>query len=200
MRAKLSYFWKTYKWRVVTLGVVLVAGVGCFAVPQLRAKASTLKSFVLGGDSTPVTIVTDQGLGDQLGERVGSLEAEVTALKQARQDDAALITKLQADYQAAVSEVASTQDALVKQASQGSKTTVAATTETESTVQSSGKISINHASAAQLDTLPGIGPAYAQRIVDYRNEHGPFKSIDDLDNVSGIGPATIEKIRSMVEL
>ncbi len=59
-------------------------------------------------------------------------------------------------------------------------------------------IPINTATAAQLDQLPGIGPALAQRIIDYRTEHGPFTSIDDLTKVRGIGPALMEKIRAYV--
>ena len=59
-------------------------------------------------------------------------------------------------------------------------------------------IPINTATAAQLDALPGIGPALAQRIIDYRTEHGPFTSIDDLTKIRGIGPALMEKIRAFV--
>ena len=62
----------------------------------------------------------------------------------------------------------------------------------------SSPIPINTATAAQLDQLPGIGPALAQRIIDYRTEHGPFTSIDDLTKVRGIGPALMEKIRPFV--
>jgi competence protein ComEA len=63
-----------------------------------------------------------------------------------------------------------------------------------------GKVSINTSSAAQLDQLPSVSPTVAQAIVDYRKQNGPFKSIDELDNVKGIGPATIEKIRPNVTL
>jgi len=56
-------------------------------------------------------------------------------------------------------------------------------------------LDLNTATAADLDALPGIGPALAQRIVDYRAAHGPFKKIDDLEQVSGIGPKKLEKIK-----
>ncbi len=66
------------------------------------------------------------------------------------------------------------------------------------TLPRTGKVNINTASVAELDVLPGIGPQLAQRIVDYRQAHGPFARIEDLDNVSGIGPATIERLRDLV--
>lgn len=57
------------------------------------------------------------------------------------------------------------------------------------------QININSASPEQLDGLKGIGPTKAQAIVDYRRQHGPFKTVDDLQNVPGIGPATLKDIR-----
>ena len=54
------------------------------------------------------------------------------------------------------------------------------------------KIDINRAEAWLLDALPGIGPTRAQAIVDYRQENGPFRSIDEITNVDGIGTATYE--------
>lgn len=59
-------------------------------------------------------------------------------------------------------------------------------------------VDLNTADAAGLDTLPGIGPALAQRIIDWRTEHGPFASVESLTDVSGIGPATMEKLRDLV--
>jgi len=63
-----------------------------------------------------------------------------------------------------------------------------------------GKININTATAAQLDSLPGIGPTYSQRIVDYRNTNGPFTSIDKIQNVKGIGAKTYAKFKDLITI
>jgi competence protein ComEA len=62
----------------------------------------------------------------------------------------------------------------------------------------SGPIDLNTATVQQLDTLPGVGPVLAQRIVDWRTEHGRFDSVDQLQEVSGIGPSRLADIRSLV--
>jgi competence protein ComEA len=63
-----------------------------------------------------------------------------------------------------------------------------------------GKIDINLADVALLETLPGIGPALAQRIVEYREMNGPFEMIEQLQEVEGIGPAILERIRDLITL
>lgn len=62
------------------------------------------------------------------------------------------------------------------------------------------RVNINTASAAELETLIGIGPVKAQAIVDYRNGHEMFRTIDELVNVPGIGPQTLEAIRDQISL
>jgi competence protein ComEA len=63
-----------------------------------------------------------------------------------------------------------------------------------------GPIDVNRASAEQLDTLPGIGPATAAAIVDHRESNGPFATVDDLEAVRGIGPAKLDAIRDLVSV
>jgi len=60
-------------------------------------------------------------------------------------------------------------------------------------------VSLNSATAAQLDTLDGVGPATAQKILDWRREHGGFRSIDDLGEVPGIGPKRMAALRGKVQ-
>lgn len=68
----------------------------------------------------------------------------------------------------------------------------------EEPVQSGQPVNINTASAETLDTLPGIGPVLAQRIVDWRAQYGAFSSVEQLTDVPGIGEAKLEKIRAMI--
>ena len=61
-------------------------------------------------------------------------------------------------------------------------------------------IDLNRATAEDLDAIPGIGPALAQRIVDYRKAHGPFKQVEDLREVSGVGPQNLQKLKPYLGL
>jgi competence protein ComEA len=62
----------------------------------------------------------------------------------------------------------------------------------------SGPVHLNTATIEQLDALPGVGPVTAQKILDYRQEHGAFGSVDELDAISGIGPARLAQLRELV--
>lgn len=64
----------------------------------------------------------------------------------------------------------------------------------------SERLNLNAATAPELEQLPGIGPSLAQSIIEYREQHGPFQSIDDLVQVPGIGPAKLEGLRDLVRL
>lgn len=62
------------------------------------------------------------------------------------------------------------------------------------------KVNINTASASQLETLSGIGPSLAEKIISYREEKGPFQSLQDLMDVSGIGDSLFENIKNDISL
>jgi competence protein ComEA len=62
------------------------------------------------------------------------------------------------------------------------------------------RVHLNSATLEELDTLPGVGPVTAQKILDYRAEHGAFASVDELDAVPGIGPARLAELRELVDL
>jgi len=68
----------------------------------------------------------------------------------------------------------------------------------EPVFSSSDLININTAASFQLETLPGIGPTTAGKIIAYREENGPFRSIEDIINVSGIGPGIYERIKDLI--
>lgn len=69
----------------------------------------------------------------------------------------------------------------------------------ESSLSTDGElVNINTATLEELDSLPGIGPTIAQRIIDYRTENGPFSTIDEIMDVSGVGPATFDEIKDLI--
>lgn len=63
---------------------------------------------------------------------------------------------------------------------------------------SEGRLDINMATADELDTIKGIGKSTAEKIIKYREEHGPFDAIEELTNISGIGTETIEEMRESI--
>ncbi len=79
--------------------------------------------------------------------------------------------------------------------------TVVATPAAAGGAQAAGSVvDLNTATAAELDSLPGVGPVTAGRIVDWRTAHGRFASVDQLREVSGIGPRTLDRLRPYVRV
>jgi competence protein ComEA len=107
-------------------------------------------------------------------------------------------------------ETSSTDTSTSSKSKSSSKSTTAGDSSSSKTVSptgsSSGKlaagqtVNINTATAEQLDTLPGIGPTKAQAIIDYRNEHGRFNSIEDIQNVKGIKEGEFSKIKDSIRV
>ncbi len=63
---------------------------------------------------------------------------------------------------------------------------------------SAAPVQLSTATLEQLDSLPGVGPVTAQKILDYRRDHGAFHSVDELDAISGIGPKRLDQLRDLV--
>lgn len=64
--------------------------------------------------------------------------------------------------------------------------------------QTDGKVHLNTASQSELEELPGVGPVLAGRLIDYRTEHGNFRTLSDLDAVSGVGPAMLDNLADVI--
>ncbi len=82
------------------------------------------------------------------------------------------------------------------QSCEGQSCTSAEGAGADSDAEEQGLVNINTANATQLTQLPGVGPAIAQKIIDYRTANGPFSSVDDLTKVPGIGAAKLAQIKS----
>ena len=73
-------------------------------------------------------------------------------------------------------------------------------TSSSNSQNSTSNININKATEAELDTLPGIGPSLASKIIEYREQNGKFSSIEDIKNVSGIGDSKFEEIKDLISV
>ena len=92
------------------------------------------------------------------------------------------------------------QQVLVPRASDAAQAPGTAPAPGASTVGGTTLVNVNTASPEELETLPGIGEVLAATIVQYREEHGPFTSVDQLLDVSGIGEVTLEELRDLVTI
>lgn len=121
-------------------------------------------------------------------QRVENLEERIEKLEQVKSVNTDAVVSVNSSS----SEASNVQPEVATSSSSQKPSVVAAATK--------GKININTASSSQLDSLPGIGPAYAARIIEYRNSHGGFKSLVEIKNVKGIGDATYNKIKDLITL
>ena len=82
----------------------------------------------------------------------------------------------------------------------GSESTERTTTVDTGGETSADLLNINTATLEELDSLPGIGPTIAQRIIDYRTKNGAFSTIEEIMDVSGVGPATFDEIKDLIKV
>ena len=101
-------------------------------------------------------------------------------------------------FQARIQELAEAQE--LEDASEASGEAAPSTGEAAAPSSGGGVVYLNSASQAELESLPGIGPALAERILNYREVIGFFRREDELLDVSGIGPATLENIAPLLEV
>lgn len=66
--------------------------------------------------------------------------------------------------------------------------------------QQDGRVAVNRATPSELQSLPGVGPVLAERIVSYRDENGPFREVEDLLDVPGIGESKLSSLRDLVRV
>lgn len=86
----------------------------------------------------------------------------------------------------------------VRKQGEAEKETQTASADASTGVEKSEGVNVNQADAAELQTINGIGPAKAEAIISYREEHGEFQQIEDLRNISGFGEKTIERLKSQL--
>ena len=164
----------------------------------------------------PPTVAPDVTIAEQIAE----LHQKVSNLETEYQQDAQYRQQLTVDFQSAIHEVAQNNDQLVKQGKTLSDAVTAIRAEVNglslgagtlaespspspsspSNASATTRVNINTATAGQLDTLPGIGPSYADKIIQYRTQHGPFKTVHDITNVTGIGESIFQKIQDLVDV
>ena len=167
------------------------------AQPGPTATPGPLRVFVNGAVVAPAVYeLPPGGIVQQAIEQAGGFTAEADAavvnLALPLQDGMQIYVPTMAETAEQVQNVISSP--LVR--SEGIELDVV---EGETDVSTDGQVvNINTADVAQLDTLPGVGPSTAEKIVEYRDTNGPFATIDEIMSVSGIGPAKFEQIQSFI--
>lgn len=220
---------KKYWWVAVLIVFGVAVGV-VLAIPQSRAfayeKVTAFHRAFSGTDpSAAASGEVDPAMAQvqQLTEQVNQLQDQLNSYAQQYVADQKSLADVQSQFQTATSDVAAATATFQKQQQQWEQSlkqlgvtvtsdsnvfatprpTTSSTSETQSTespVVASGKINLNRASLAELENLPGIGPAYAQRIIDYRNQKGAFKKIEDVMNIKGLKDALFAKIKDKIEV
>lgn len=201
MERRMRYLW----WGA--LGILVLLAVGKFVLPH-STNASVQKApnnreivvYVSGAVSKSglVHLPIDARLNDALKEANPLPEANLDQMNLAERlkDGQKISVPFKAGENPAGQSMQAAQSTQSPQSMSQSQSTQAVRGGDSSSSQ--GKVNINTAGVAELDKLPGVGPALAERIIQYRTDNGPFARPEDLQKVSGIGTKTYEKMAAMV--
>ena len=212
LEKKVQYFWYG------VLGVLLVVAIWKFVLPNNSSSITLEKAqdsrdivvYVTGAVENPglVRLPINARLYDALEQAAPLPEANIDQLNPAEKlkDGQKVVVPYkpvpqptpeepQAGGVSSGAQVTGGQNSAVQVISSNLSSNFSSTSTSNS---NSNLININTADIAELDKLPGIGPALAQRIIDYRTEHGFFLQPEDLKKVSGIGDKTYEKMAPMI--
>ncbi|MFA5927046.1 MAG: helix-hairpin-helix domain-containing protein [Patescibacteria group bacterium] len=172
------------KYRFLIGGVLLLAVLSSAAVLLYRENYTKVRS---------------KGDIERLGAEVVKLDKAIAEIREQQQRlivSASNQSKTQEGQQAA--NVAQASESITRDAGVVKGQSTQSVSPEKPQVVVSATVNINTASVEQLDALPGIGPTYAKRIVEYREANGKFASIDEVMKVKGIGPKTFEKFKDKI--
>lgn len=201
---------------LLLVGVILFGGGYRFAQMKERAaeegkpaleaasnKAKDLLVHVAGAVAKPGVYQLPRGsrIIDAVNQAGPAAEAELDSLKLASPvtDGQTIYVPMKSPTQVGSTATGSPPGAPVSSAGTGQNAFTSQTgVKPSGAATVTGLVNINTADQSQLDTLPGVGPSLAQRIIQHREINGPFKAIEDIKDVSGIGDKNFEKLKDRV--
>jgi competence protein ComEA len=202
--------WSLAPRHLVVLALVLVAGVGWAGCSLLRARPQPVPDRPVAGITSGTPVATP-GSSPSAAPRVVVVHVagRVRRPGLVRAAPGARVADVIASAGGALPGADLTSVNLARQVTDGEQIVVgvpgarpptASPGAGPSTGGAGGQVDLNTASLAQLEGLPGVGPVLAQRILDWRTEHGRFSSVDELQEVSGVGPKKFESLKPHVRV
>lgn len=185
-------WWVILAFMLVAAGIKFLVPIGPSASVTQAIESREIVIYITGAVQQPglLHLPIDARLDDALQKAGVSPKADLAAINPAQ--------KLKDGQKILIPYLPETATEGSGSPSPGNTGTVAAPNAADFGKATSTKVNINTADLALLDTLPGVGPVLAQRILDYRQENGLFTSPEDLKEVSGIGDKTYEKMEALI--